>query len=93
MRIDSILSDPLLTTHPGYTRSSSGAILSKLLFCDYMNDLPGAPQFCQLESYIDDSKVLLSFPVTDFNASKIKLEEDLRKVAIWCCENQLPHQP
>ena len=58
-----------------------------------MNDLPDAPQFCQLESYVDDSKVLLSFPLTDFNDAKIKLEEDLRKVATWCCENQLLINP
>ena len=57
-----------------------------------MNDLPGAPQFCQLQSYVDDSKVLLSFPVTDFNDAN-KLEEHLRKVAIWCCENQLLINP
>ena len=58
-----------------------------------LNDLPGAPQFCQLESYVDDSKVLLSFPVTSFNDPKIKLEEDLRRVAIWCYENQLLINP
>ena len=85
VRIDSVLSDQLLITH-GVTQ---GAILSPLLFRTYLNDLPGAPQFCQLESYVDDCKVLLSFPVTDFNDAKIKLEQDLLKVAICCCENQL----
>ena len=89
VRIDSVLSDPLLITHG----VPQGAILSPLLFCTYLNDLPAAPQFCQLESYVHDSKVLLSFPVNDFNDAKIKLEEDLRKVAIWCCENQLLINP
>ena len=54
-----------------------------------MNDLLDAPQFCQLQLYVDDYKVLLSFPVTDFNDAKIKLEEDLCKVATWYRENQL----
>ena len=40
-----------------------------------------------------DSKVLLSFPLNDFNDARIKLEEDLRKVAIWCCKNQLLINP
>ena len=51
-----------------------GAILSPLLFCIYLNDLLGTLVFCQLELYVDDSKVLLSFPVSDFNDAKIKLE-------------------
>ena len=58
-----------------------------------MNDLPGAPQFCHLGSYVDDSKILLSFPATDFNDAKVKLEEDLHKVATWSCENQLLIDP
>ena len=37
--------------------------------------------------------ILLSFPVTDTNDSKIKFEGDLRKVATWCCENQLLINP
>jgi len=84
VRIDSILSDPLLITH----RVPQGAILSHL-FCTYLNDLLDVPQFCLLELYVNDSKVLLSFPVTDFIVAKIKLEENLCKVATWCCENQL----
>lgn len=82
VNIDSILSDPLLITHG----IPEGAILSPLLFCTYLNDLPDAPQFCQLESYVNDSKVLLSFPVTNFNDAKIKLEEDLRRIATWSCK-------
>ena len=89
VRIDSALSDPLLITHG----VPQGAILSPLLFCIDLNDLLGAPQFCHLESYVDDSKILLSFPVIDFNDAKIKLEEGLHKVTTWCCENQLLINP
>ena len=89
VRIDSVLSDPLPITHG----VPQGAILSPLLFSTHLNDLSGAPQFCQLESYVDDSKVLLFFPVNDFNDARIKLEEDLRKVPIWGCKNQLLINP
>ena len=74
VRIHSVLSDPLPITHG----VCQGAILSPLLFCIYLNDLPGAPKFCQLKSYVDDSKVLLSFPVADVIDAKFKLEDDLR---------------
>ncbi len=38
-----------------------GAILSPLLFCIYINDLPGSIQSCNLDSYVDDSKLYKSF--------------------------------
>ena len=89
VRIHSVLSDPLPITHG----VPQGAILSPLLFCIYLNDLPGAPKFCQLESYVDDSKVLLSFPVADVIDAKFKLEDDLRNVATWCSTNDLLINP
>ena len=46
VHIDSVLSDPLPITHGG----PQGAILSSLLFCIYLNHLPGTPQFCDLKS-------------------------------------------
>ena len=89
VRIGSIRSDPLPITHG----VPQGAILSPLLFCIYLNDLPCAPQFCRLESYVDDSKLLLSFNAVDSNDAKIMLEEALQRVPIWCCENQLLINP
>ena len=76
VRIDSTLSNLLLITHGG----PQGAILSPLLFCPYVNGLPGAPQFCHLESYVDDSKVLLSIPVTYFNDAKLSLRRIYAKL-------------
>ena len=87
--INSILSDPLPITHG----VPQGAILSPLLFCIYLNDLPCMPQVCGLESYVDDSKVFLSFSLPDVDTATANLEQDLLCVAAWCCENQLLMKP
>ena len=55
--------------------------------------LPLAPQVCNLESYVDDSKIFLSFPFKDTESAERVLEEDLRRVAAWCCKNQLLINP
>ena len=59
----------------------------------YMNDLPLSPHSSFLESYIDDSKVFLSFPIKGLISAKAKLEEDLCLVAKWCSANQLLINP
>ena len=89
LSVNSILSDPLPITHG----VPQGAILSPLLFCIYLNDLPCAPQVCGLESYVDDSKVFLSFSLPDVDTAIANLEQDLLRVAAWCCENQLVINP
>ena len=85
MRIGSAYSDTLPITQG----VPQGAILSPLLFCIYLNDLPTAPTFCNLESYVDDSKLFMSFPLVELDAAIERLEQDLRIVAQWCCENHL----
>ena len=89
MRIGSAYSDTLPVTHG----VPQGAILSPLLFCIYLNDLPTAPTFCNLESYVDDSKLFMSFPLVELDAAIEKLEQDLHSVAQWCCENHLLINP
>ena len=75
------------------TESLRGEILSPLLFCIYLNDLPCAPQVCGLESYVDDSKIFLPFSLPDVDTAIANLEQDLQHVAAWCCENQLLINP
>ena len=70
-----------------------GAILSPLLFVIYLNDPPFVPQSCWLESYVDDSKVFLSFPLSDVDSALGELEQDLLKVASWFCEIHLLINP
>ena len=58
----------------------------------YLNGLPLAPSSCDLESYADDLKLFLYFPLIELGAVIEKLEQDL-SVAQWCCENHLPINP
>ena len=36
-----------------------GSILGPALYNVYINDLPGIPDYCSVESYVDDSKLHL----------------------------------
>ena len=89
VRIGSAVSSLLPITHG----VPQGAILSPLLFSIYVNDLPQAPQTSDLDSFVDDSKVLLSFLIKDLDQATINLEEDLARVANWCSTNQLLPNP
>ena len=85
VRIGSSTSTYLNITHG----VPQGAILSPLLFCIYLNDLPSVSKTCSIESYVDDSKVLLSFPIKEAANAQRNLEKDLQLIAAWCCKNQL----
>ncbi len=61
----------------------------KVLFNIYINDLPTVPDKCPLESYVDDSKVYLSFSIKGIELAELQLTNDLRKIAAWCCSNSL----
>ena len=80
VRMNSTLSDFLSVSH-GVPKA---AIVSPLLFCMYMNDLPFTSQNCSLESYVDDTKVYLSFSLSDSDTAVTKLEQDLHRVATCC---------
>ena len=55
------------------------SILGPALFNVYINDLPGIPDYCSLESYVDDSKLHLTFPVKDIDTATRQITEDLKK--------------
>ena len=83
VRIGTSVSSSLDITHG----VPQGAILSPLLFSIYVNELPLAPRHSSLiNSYVDDSKMFLSFRVKDATDTKEYLQEDLSRVAKCCSE-------
>ncbi|CAB4009195.1 Hypothetical predicted protein [Paramuricea clavata] len=89
VRIGSSVSEVLPITHG----VPQGATLSPLLFCVYINDPPRVPQASELESFVDDSKIFMSFPIEDIASAKTKMEEDLKLAATWFFENKLLINP
>ena len=89
VRIGSETSNLGPITH-GFTQ---GSILGPAIFNLYINDLPTIPESGSLESFVDDSKLYLSFPVKDATAVVQLINEDLAKIATWCCYNDLLIDP
>jgi hypothetical protein len=84
---------PYLFLYQPLTEYPKVQSLSALLFCIYLNDLPSVSRDSKLESYVDGSKVLLSFPLRQIDAAITNLEQGLHRVASWCCENHLLINP
>ena len=70
-----------------------GSILGPALFTIYINDLPNIPKFGTLESYVDDSKLYLSFSVKDTCSVVQQINDDFSKITSWCCYNSLLINP
>jgi sarcosine oxidase/L-pipecolate oxidase len=85
VRINSTLSEKL----PVVSGVPQGSILGPLLFSVYVNDLPSATKTCSSESYVDDTKLLLSFHINDSNAGLVDLNENLIRIRNWCFDNLL----
>ena len=69
------------------------SILGPLLFSIYVNDLPSAAKKCSSESYVDDTKLLLSFRINESNTALIDLNADLIRMRNWCFDNLLLLNP
>ena len=89
VRIGTKISSSLPITHG----VPQGAILPPLLFCICTNDLPSTTESCSLDSYVDDSKALLSFSVKDIEQATYNLQSDLDRIVRWCSANQLLINP
>ena len=88
-RIGPSLSSPLPVSHG----VPQGSILGPMLFTVYMNDLPNSVSNCNVESYVDDTKLYLSFTLLDLDSGLAQISEDLQQVAGWCCLNKLLINP
>ena len=89
VRIHSTLSEPL----PIDCGVPQGSILGPLLFSIYTNDLPSAPQNCSVQSYVDDTKLVISFKMKDTVNAFADLRADLHRIGQWCSNNHLLLNP
>ena len=85
VRIGDAISDPL----PLKYGVPQGSILGPVLFTIYVNDLLSVPAHCKSVCYVDDCKLYLSFRSTDIARVFGYLNEDLREIFRWCCQNSL----
>ena len=88
-RVGTSLSDQL-TVNYGVPQ---GSILRPAMLSLHMYDLPNAVQFSSVESYVDDTKIFLSFSSKDVDLSLERSSEDLCHAAKQCCSNQLLINP
>ena len=54
---------------------------------------PSAVKSSFTESYVDDTRMYRSFSAKNMNSCRLKMTEDLRLVAGWCCSHQILINP
>ena len=91
VRINSTLSDKL----PVVCGVLQGCILGPLLFSIYVNDLSSSIKKCSSKSYVDDTKLLLSFHINNSStaAAVVDLNGDLTRIRNSCFDNLLLLNP
>ncbi|CAB4044959.1 Hypothetical predicted protein, partial [Paramuricea clavata] len=70
-----------------------GSILGPILFSLYINDLPTVAQHCNIESYVDDSKLFLAFSLNELDDAVTKVNQDLKLTFESFCTNYLLINP
>ena len=88
-RLGTSLSDALTIPHG----LPQGSISGPMLFNLYINDLPSAVKSSCTDSYVDNTKIYRSFSAKNMNSCLVKMTEDLRLIAGWCCSHQLLINP
>ena len=68
-------------------------IILNAYFSIYTNDLSSAPQNCSLQSYVDDTKLVISFKMKDRVNAFADLRVDLHRTGQWCSNNHLLLNP
>ena len=89
-RIGCTLSSPQLPVCYGVPQ---GSILGPLLFTLYINKLPNIVSNCEIETYMDNTKLFLSFKSLDTDLELASASQDLHRVVEWLCEHQLIINP
>ena len=80
-RLGTSLSDELTITHG----VPQGSILGPMLFNSTLRSFT--------ESYVDDTRIYRAFSAKNMNSCLLKMTEDLRLVAGWCCSHKLLINP
>ena len=70
-----------------------GSILGPLLFSIYTKDLALVPKHCSIQSYVDNTKLLLNFRLKDQQDTVSKKSEDLQRICQWTFTNNLLLNP
>jgi len=70
-----------------------GSIPGTLLFSTYVNNLPPDFKHCQSESYVDDTKLHISFSIQDWANTILDINDDLIRIHNWCFDNHLLLNP